>query len=222
MPYSNKPREPPMNMRNEILIAALCAVCAGAMANVTTSTVGPTTTYSESFDSGSSFSAGWFNTPLNSDDYLLLDVLTPTSSFSFSSAVPLASLTLSFWYSVPGNNNGSVSVAGSGTIALADTPGNVAQYLLNNPGPNNTTGFLNYNSYDAFYTTTLNNLVAGTYAVTFATPGLLTSLKVDDLTITAVAAPVPEPETYAMMLAGLAMIGWLNKLNRDSRRGSGR
>jgi len=222
VPYSNKPREPPMNMRNEILIAALCAVCAGAMANVTTSTVGPTTTYSESFDSGSSFSAGWFNTPLNSDDYLLLDVLTPTSSFSFSSAVPLASLTLSFWYSVPGNNNGSVSVAGSGTIALADTPGNVAQYLLNNPGPNNTTGFLNYNSYDAFYTTTLNNLVAGTYAVTFATPGLLTSLKVDDLTITAVAAPVPEPETYAMMLAGLAMIGWLNKLNRDSRRGSGR
>jgi len=222
VPYSNKPREPPMNMRNEILIAALCAVCAGAMANVTTSTVGPTTTYSESFDSGSSFSAGWFNTPLNSDDYLLLDVLTPTSSFSFSSAVPLASLTLSFWYSVPGNNNGSVSVAGSGTIALVDTPGNVAQYLLNNPGPNNTTGFLNYNSYDAFYTTTLNNLVAGTYAVTFATPGLLTSLKVDDLTITAVAAPVPEPETYAMMLAGLAMIGWLNKLNRDSRRGSGR
>ena len=142
-----------MNMRNEILIAALCAVCAGAMANVTTSTVGPTTTYSESF-----------------------------------------------------------------AVASADG----TQYLLNNPGPNNTTGFLNYNSYDAFYTTTLNNLVAGTYAVTFATPGLLTSLKVDDLTITAVAAPVPEPETYAMMLAGLAMIGWLNKLNRDSRRGSGR
>ena len=208
-----------MNIRNEVLIAALCAICGGAMANVTIATVGPTTTYSESFDGGSSFSAGWFNTPLNPDDYLLLDVLTPTSSFSFSSAVPLASLTLSFWYSVPGNNSGSVSVAGSGPIALADTPGNAAQYSLNNPGPNNTTGFLNFNAYDAFYTTSLSNLAAGTYVVSFATPGLLTSLKVDDLTITTVAAPVPEPETYAMMLTGLTMIGWLGKLNRSRRNG---
>ena len=206
-----------MSLRKFSLLATIAAACGGAMANVSVSTVGPITTFTENFDGGTSFSAGWLNTLLNPDDYLFLTALAPTSSYSFSSAAPLASLSLSFWYSVPASGNGYVSIAGSGPIALADTPGNAAQYALNNPGPNNSTGFLNYNSYDAYFSTTLNNLAAGSYTVNFSTPGLLTSLKVDDVTITAVAAAVPEPETYALMLAGLGVVGWMGKRGGNRR-----
>ena len=193
-----------MKLRNLAVMALAAVVSSGAMATVSTTTVGLTKTYTENFENGTSFSAGWFD-PLVGDDYLLLNVLKPSSSFTFSSAASLVSLSLSFWYSVPGNGNGSVSFAGSGPTALTDTPGSVAQYLLNNPGPVNTGGF---NAFDAQFTTTLSNLTAGSYTVTFSTPGILTSLKVDDLTITAVAASVPEPDIALLMLAGLALVGW--------------
>jgi hypothetical protein len=196
-----------MNLRKLALVAVLSATCGGAMATVVVSSVGPTTTYTENFDAGSSFSAGWLNVPFSSDDYMALHVLAPSSSYTFSSAVSLASLSLSFWYSVPGNGNGTVSIAGSGPTALGDTPGNAVQYLLNNPG--SSTGGLG-GTFDAQFSTTLNNVAAGSYTVTFATAGgLLNSLKVDDVLISAVAAPIPEPETYALMLGGLGMLGWM-------------
>jgi hypothetical protein len=34
--------------------------------------------------------------------------------------------------------------------------------------------------------------------------------------ITAVAAPVPEPETYAMMMAGLGMMGFIARRRRKT------
>lgn len=37
---------------------------------------------------------------------------------------------------------------------------------------------------------------------------------VDDITLNSPAAPVPEPETYAMMLAGLGMVGFLARRRR--------
>jgi hypothetical protein len=185
---------------------ALAALTGTAMANVTVSTVGPVTTYSENFNGGTTFTSAWFDTPLSGDDYLFVTALAESSSYAFSSAVPLESLSLSFWYSVPGAGNGRVSIV-SDTFALPDTPGGVALYLLNNPGPQNSGGA---NPNDASFSTTLTNVAAGSYTVTFATNGgLLESLKVDDVVITTVAAPVPEPETYALMLGGTALIGWV-------------
>lgn len=194
-----------MNFRKAVLLAALFSASAGALANVSVSTSGSTTTYTENFNGGTSFSAGRFDTPFSSDDYLFLSVLAPSSSFSFTTAALLASLSLSFWYAVPGAGNGTVSIAGSGLMPLADTPGNALHYLLNNPG-SSSSGI--GASYDAQFSTTLSNLAAGSYSVTFAkTAGLLTSLKVDDVRITTIAAAVPEPETYALLLAGLGTIG---------------
>ncbi|CAN5888302.1 hypothetical protein BH11PSE8_BH11PSE8_32880 [soil metagenome] len=193
-----------MKFPQAVVFAALSAASAVALANVSVSASGSTTTYTENFNGGTSFSAGRFDTPFSSDDFLFLSVLAPSSSYSFTTAAPLASLSLSFWYSVPGAGNGTVSIAGSGPLPLADTPGNALQYLSNNPG-SSSSGI--GASYDAHFSTTLNNLAAGAYTVTFAkTPGLLTSLKVDDVQITTIAAAVPEPETYALLLAGLGTI----------------
>jgi hypothetical protein len=202
-----------MRLLHSVVAAAIAGVAIEASADVSVSTVGPSTTYTENFNGGTSFDSAWFNAPLSSDDFLLISALAPSSSYTFASAVALATLELSFWYSVPGSGNGIVSIAGSGPTLLADSPGNVAQYLLNNPGPASS----GFNAYDAFFTTTLYDVLPGSYTVTFATAGgLLNSLKIDDVTIAAIAAPVPEPETYALMLAGLGMIGVLGR--RRQRR----
>lgn len=191
-------------IRKLALTAALCAACGGALATMSVSTTGSTTTYVENFNGGTSFSAGWFNAPFSGDDHLWLSLIAPSSSYTFQALSALQSLSLGFWYSVPGANNATLSI-GSASHALPDTPGNFAQFLLNNPGPDQRgTG-----AYDAYFTTTLYNLDPGSYTVTFAINNLLSELKVDDLTMVAVAAPIPEPETYALMLAGLGAIGVL-------------
>jgi hypothetical protein len=200
-----------MRLRHAIIAATISTLAIDASADVSMATVGPLTTINENFNAGTSFDNAWFDVPLSGDDYLFVSVLAPSSSYSFSSAVTLASLNLSFWYSVPGAGHGIVSIAGSGPTLLADSPGNVALYLLNNPGPANS----GFNAFDAFFTTTLYDVLPGSYTLTFQTAGgLLHSLKVDDVTIAAIAAPVPEPETYALMLAGLGMLGVLGRNRR--------
>jgi hypothetical protein len=190
-----------MNLRPLAIAASFVAAAGAAQATVVTSTVGTTTTYTENFDGGTSFSSGWFNVPFSGDDFLFLNTVNPTSSFSFTSAMPLSSLSVSFWYSVPGSDDGKLTLGGDVPIALADTPGNAAQFLINNPGPA-TGGLFNANDFDSLYATSIFNVASGAYTVTFSTTGdLLDGFKVDDLVITAVA--VPEPETYALLALGL-------------------
>jgi hypothetical protein len=201
-----------MNLRKLVVVAALGAACSGAFANVSVSTVGSTTTYSENFNGGTSFDHAWFDAPFTSDDHLFLSALSPSSTYTFSSAVALATLDLSFWYSVPGDGNGIVGIAGSAPNLLGDTPGNVLKYLLNNPGP----GSSGAGAFDAYFSTRLTDVGPGSYSVTFATAGgLFDSLKVDDVTITAIAA-VPEPQTYALMMLGLGVLGAVSR--RSKRR----
>ena len=190
-----------MNLRPLALVAGVAAAAGAAQATVVTSTVGTTTTYTESFDGGTSFSSGWFNVPFSGDDFLFLNTVHPTSSFSFTSAMPLSSLSVSFWYSAPGSDDGKLTLGGGAPIALGDTPGNAAQFLINNPGPS-AGGLFNANDFDSLYATSVFNVGSGSYTLTFATTGdLLDGFKVDDLVITAVA--VPEPETYALLALGL-------------------
>jgi hypothetical protein len=163
-----------------------------AQATVTTSVLGDTTTYTENFNGGTSFSAGAFNAP-TSDDYLWLSMPgSSTASYSFSALTAVQSLTVSFWYS-------AVSTAASWSLSgPSNALGNTGLgFLLNNPGPGGVQGVDQQVSY------TWNNLSAGNYTLAFGTG--LGSLKVDDVQISVTA--VPEPETYAMMLAGLGLMG---------------
>jgi hypothetical protein len=180
-----------------LLTAAACGA-ASASVVVTTPSTG-TTVLSENFNSSSSFSAGWYNTLASSDDYLWLSGIGVSSSSYQFSVSALDSLALSFNYTAFGNTS-TVTLSGptGETWNLSSTG---LGFLLSNPGASN--------SYTA---STLSDLAAGTYTLTFSTSGLLGGLKVDDVKITTIAAvsqPVPEPETYALMLSGLAAIGFI-------------
>ncbi len=198
-----------MNIRILTLASLLGgAACGNAMALITPSTTGLTTTFFENFENSTSFS-GNGRVPAGSDDYLWLSALAPSASFIFNATTDIASLTLDFWYSVPGSNNGQVSLTRLGSPAvlsqtLADTSGNALQFIGNNPGA--ATG--GSNDFDGQFTTSFSDLLAGQYTLTFSKlGGVLNSFKVDDVNIAVTA--VPEPETYALMLAGLALIGWI-------------
>lgn len=191
-----------MRMCKLAATAALVGAASLAQANVSVSTAGNTTTYTENFNGGTSFSGGgWFNAP-GADDFLWLSSLAPVASFSFTAAANIASLTLSFWYSGPSpTDNGTVSL-NLLSAPLGNTPGNALQFLLNNPGP--ATG--GRNNWDAPFSSSLSNLAAGDYTLSFATgAGYHPSLKVDDVVLSVTA--VPEPAALALALAGLAVVG---------------
>jgi len=182
-------------MKLKQIVGAVAVALTGmaAQANVTTSVLGNTTTYTENFNGGTSFTAGAFNAPLTSDDYLWLTLPgNSAASYSFSALSAVQSLTVSFWYS-------AASTAASWSLSgPSNGLGNTGLgFLLNNPGPGGVQGVDQQVSY------TWNNLSAGNYTLGFATG--LGGLKVDDVQISVTA--VPEPETYAMMLAGLGLIG---------------
>lgn len=181
-------------MKLQKTIAAMAIALSGvaAQATVTTSVIGNTTTYTENFNGGTSFSASAFNAPFTSDDYLLLTRPgTSTASYSFSTLSAVQSLTVSFWYSAT-STAASWSLSGP-SQTLANTG---LGFVLNNPGPGGLPGADQHVSY------TWNNLVAGHYTLAFATN--FGALKVDDVQVAVTA--VPEPETYAMMLAGLGLM----------------
>jgi len=208
-----------MKTRSLVLASVLGGIAAGnAMALITPSTTGLTTTYFENFEDSSSFS-GNGRVPAGSDDYLWLSALAPSASFIFNAATDIASLTLDFWYSVPGINSGQVSLTRFGApvmpTTMGDTAGNGFQFIANNPGAA-TGGFDNF---DGQFNATFTNLLAGEYTLTFSKlGGMLNSFKVDDVNIavTAVTA-VPEPETYALMLGGLGLIFWVARRRRPDR-----
>jgi hypothetical protein len=195
--------------------ALLLATCAATSAHATmqVSTSGATTTYSETFDGGSSFTGGTRIPGLGGDDFLFLNAAASAASYTFTSASAIAALDLSFWYASRNGQGGSVTLS-TFNQTLGNTPGNVAQFGGNNPGPQ--TGGL-FNNYDAYFSQTLTNLAAGTYVLTFAKgAGAQQSFKLDDVKFTVTA--VPEPSTYALMFAGLGLVGWAARRKRQDQR----
>lgn len=200
-----------MNKRHAALAVLLgCGALAGANATVAINTVGLVTTHSENFDGASSFMGGALVDD-GADDYLWLTRLSPTATYSFSSGVAIASLELSFWYSGRTGQSGSVSL-GSFSESLGNTPGTPQEWVFNNPGPLSGGS----DDHDKFFSTTLNNLAAGNYMLSFSkATGRRQDMKIDDVLMTVTV--VPEPQTYALMLAGLGVLGWVARKRRPSR-----
>ena len=82
-------------------------------------------------------------------------------------------------------------------------------YFLQNPGTNNPS------TYQKPYTHTFYNVAAGSQTMLFKTgTGSGHTLNVDDLKIT---VSVPEPETYAMLLAGLGVMGAVARRRKSNQ-----
>ena len=198
-------------MKKSLIAYAAAAVISAA----TSGAAQAVTLFAENFDAGNAFVGG---TRINdgTDDYLLLSVLSPTASKTLTFGA-LAQLTLSFWYSgISSTNNGTVTLtdAMGGIVSssvLGNTPGDAIDYGKNNPGP--LTG--GNNDFDKPFTYSLSNLAAGNYTLSFSKgAGLLNSVKIDDVVLTA----VPEPETYALMLGGLGIVAWVARRRRPDGR----
>lgn len=190
---------------------ALALAAASAQATVSAATAGATTTLTEAFDAGNSFSGGAL-AGLGADKFLWLNALAPSASYTFT--VPSnATVSLSFWYSGSlDSTNGAVSLA-SLNANLGATPGDLLQWAANNPGAA-TAGA---NDYDAQFTHTFANLASGSYTLSFTKLGsAMASLKIDDIKLTVTA--VPEPASVAMMLAGLGVVGAAVRRQRRAGR----
>ncbi len=105
-----------------------------------------------------------------------------------------------------------VSVNGGSAVSLMDD----VNWTATSNGP----GFLNGYFGETFGPVAggFNTLsVSNAYLALSATGGVFSSISSqpqNKLEVSLVAVPVPEPETYAMMLAGLGALGWLARRRR--------
>jgi len=117
----------------------------------------------------------------------------------------------------------SFALPGSSNIAMTLTSG--GNSITATASATGATSIGDFGSTAYHYSYQLNNINSGIYAVTLsgiaggnntgATTGAPTVTGVSAsptvITTPAMAAPVPEPETYAMMLAGLGALGFLGR-----------
>jgi PEP-CTERM motif len=199
-----------VKLKTTALVAA--ALCAASFVHAAESdtTSGLVRTYTNDFNGGPGAVTGlWLNIPFTTDDYMgvtdPIAGLTNVATWTFTSASAIAAINLSFWYAVPGNNQGTFTLTGQPLVPLADTPGNVVDFGLVNPGSGGSPN-------DGLFTASYSNLAAGTYTLSFATAASvnlldLKAMKIDDLRV--IITAVPEPGTYALMLAGLGVVSLL-------------
>jgi PEP-CTERM motif len=100
-----------------------------------------------------------------------------------------------------GSDIAGAFLAGNITITATDASGTVTQTIVGAT----TTSFLGFVSTGGMTSLTVASVQP---AAGFLWP------TVDNLTLAKAALPVPEPETYAMMLAGLGLVGFLARRRR--------
>jgi len=181
----------------------------------------------ETFENTTVFSGGRVNA--GNDDYLWLSTFSafgsngPTASATFQvgAGFVLNDLSLSFDYKSLGGLNptkSSVSLIG-GAFNYSTLLDFTSSYVAGQPVLNaaKATAFLlsNPNGSSNLTLSGLGTLAAGTYTLTF-TAGNIAGLKVDDVKIGGTLAAVPEPETYALMLAGLAAVSFVARRRKQA------
>jgi hypothetical protein len=190
-------------MKKLLSAAALAAFAISGHATLIPSTTGSTTTLTDTFSFGPSecgyitFTYGsCVKTPNDPDGYLALHTGAAhhidSASFAYTYGSVPTNIEVSFWYTT----NGPVVFEFAGTSLVLPKKG----YGTLNPGDNFSL------DYQAHFNYTFHNVAAGSQTFLLKTGdngGHM--LKVDDLKIT--VTPVPEPETYAMLLAGLGLMG---------------
>jgi hypothetical protein len=135
-----------------------------------------------------------------------------TYSFTLAS---VSDVVLSFFYTGGSNGRASVNWTGplSGNVTLAT--GSSSTTLLGSAGNANT----NPGSTSSFATYIGDNLAAGVYSFKITSTATGTSntnrFNIDDFSANVTA--VPEPETYAMMLAGLGAIGFMSRRRKKAQ-----
>lgn len=147
---------------------------------------------------GAANAANWSVDP-NRDNSLNLDIGT------FSSVAALSNVTVTFDFFV--SNSGTWNTPASFSLGL--TPGGSISAV----GAGSTSGANLLDDPDSaagsfyHYTGTFSGLTAGAYGVkVFGNDGLK---KIAVTNFAANVSAVPEPETYAMMLAGLGAVGFM-------------
>jgi hypothetical protein len=107
-----------------------------------------------------------------------------------------------------------VSANGFAGGAILGTTGNVAiDGVFFFDALDNVIGF-DINGNDGFFATAMLTQ-AGTYR--FAVFGGGAAGSYDGVLQTIIPTPVPEPSTYALMFAGLGVVGWISKGRRSAR-----
>lgn len=132
------------------------------------------------------------------------DYVKNTNSSMFQNIAGTGAVKLSFWYSARPNT-------AAGTNLLSFALGNSTGSVLNNTG--NNTGSHSWQQYVGYF-----NLDAdGLTTLSFSAGGKQDSYggSLDNVVVTA----VPEPETYALMLAGLGLVGAIAR-RRNQRKTS--
>ena len=139
------------------------------------------------------------------DNFLLLNA-GDSFTFQFTLAAPVSNIDIGFAYS---NTNGNPNNPPVGTATNSWTMDSLSGPLLNTVVANSGNPSSSNNAHD--FAMSFNGLSAGSYNFTWARSGTANSgsLRIDDFSATVTA--VPEPETYAMMLAGLGAIGFMSR-----------
>lgn len=204
----------PTTARAALLAAALCTLTAGASAQSMSST--------ETFDAlsnGSLSAPGWTVTnpavnvsfiggPTSADKFLeFLSESAANYSFTLGAGY-VYDLTIAFsevgWVSQNGMYAANIAV--SGPSGLLDSRTLAPQFV--GAGAQNDFNAVNPpDSPSGNYSQTFSGLSGGTYVLGIDTLGAQgRKLRIDNLAIDAIAQPVPEPDAWAMMAAGLAVL----------------
>jgi len=191
-------------VKNSILAVVFCISSVSAFADtITNLSVGPlptSLTYGNSFASASSGSTFW-------DDFLFTipdgSANSVTSSINLGTILGLTDLRARLY---TGSTHETGPVA-PGTLMQAW--GTTVNY---SPTVSATTVVLNPLTLDAgTYTLQIKGTVAGLFGGSYAGVLNIASPEVSNIT------PVPEPETYAMLLAGLGLMGFMARRRKNGQ-----
>ncbi|RZS58184.1 PEP-CTERM sorting domain-containing protein [Sphaerotilus mobilis] len=152
---------------------------------------------------------------IEADNFLVLG-RGDSFTFNFSLTAPVSNVVIAFAYS---NTNGNPTNA-QGQPITVNVATNSWTMDSESSSLDNTaiagTGNPSFSNNSQTYTRAFNGLGAGNHFFTWARSNQANSgtLRIDDFSATVTA--VPEPETYAMMLAGLGAIGFLSRRRKPA------